>query len=106
MADNNDETGRKPGLTDPGIESELAVEAMNEVKDAAVETARQVRDGSVAVAEDLAATSRAAYEHPVEFAEFSVRSFRRYARNNPLEAMAIVGGLAFAFGALWGMGRR
>lgn len=106
MANGEVESGRQPNLSDPGIASELASEAGHELKDAAAEAAKRIRDGTIAAAEEAVATSRAAYEHPVEFAEFSVRSFRRYARTNPFGAMAAVGGAAFVFGALWGLGRR
>lgn len=98
--------GHRSDLSDPGIASELATEAVRDIQNAASDTARRLAEGASDAADQIASTAQAAYAHPAEFADFSVRSLRRYARHKPFEAMTVAAGLAFAFGALWGLGRR
>lgn len=107
MANNNVNAEVKhPDLSDPGIASELADEAVADAKEVVNEAAERIKDGAANAADQIERSARAAYEHPTAYAEFSLRSFKRYARAKPIEAIVVAAGFAFAFGALWGIARR
>lgn len=81
LGDAAENTGRAAGL---------AEEAMKGVK----ETAAEAMDRATAIAGE-------AIENPEKFARDTYVSVARYAREKPIEALAITAGVAFVIGALW-----
>lgn len=78
-------------LSDPaGIATELAEEAVQDAKGVATEAAAS-----------LERTAKAAYERPADFTEYALKSRRRFARERPLDTLAIAAGIAFLFGRLF-----
>ncbi len=63
-------------------------------------------EGASNAADQISKSAKAAYEHPAEYAQVSWRSYKRYAKAKPLEALTIAAGAAFVFGALWEIRRR
>jgi ElaB/YqjD/DUF883 family membrane-anchored ribosome-binding protein len=87
--------GEPYDLSDPaGIVSELVDEAIQDAKDATLETTSAIER-----------TAKAAYDRPVDFVEYALKGTRRFARERPLDTLALAASIAFIFGRLI-IGRR
>jgi ElaB/YqjD/DUF883 family membrane-anchored ribosome-binding protein len=93
-------------LSDPGIAAELTQEAVADAKAAAQRAADTVSTAGSQLGKNISTTAHAAYEDPVNFAEYAGRSFVRFARRRPLDAVFVAASVAFVFGALTQLGRR
>lgn len=93
--------GRRPD--DPGITAPLPSEASGDFD---TETAKMLMEGAPSATEHFARSAQASYDYPPKYLQVSWRSHQRYALAKPLEALTIAAGVAFVFGALWGIRRR